>query len=195
MSILMETYIPGLQANGFVTGLPVTINSDLTVTGTTNIAGVSLTDLTVTGNTVIGNAASDTLGVTGLSTFTSATTTGVGVTVVANALTTGSGISVTSSSADVSARALISATNSAAAAVGAAPVAVTNAGVTGTGSKWVRAFQATSGAKTVTIWIGLDGTDPNGALTGVAGDIVLNGPSSKIAYCTGTTNWTTITSA
>ena len=42
---------------GLRTAYPVYIDSDLTVTGTTNIAGVSLTDLTVTGNTVIGTFA------------------------------------------------------------------------------------------------------------------------------------------
>ncbi len=53
----------------------VIFNGDLTVLGTTNIAGVSLTDLTVTGNTVIGNAASDTLAVTGIATQTLASST------------------------------------------------------------------------------------------------------------------------
>lgn len=57
----MESYIPGLQENGFITGLDATFNGNLTVVGTTNIAAVSLTDLTTTGNTVIGNAVSDTL--------------------------------------------------------------------------------------------------------------------------------------
>ena len=50
---------------GLRTAYPVYIDSDLTVTGTTNIAGVSLTDLTVTGNTVIGNAGTDTTVITG----------------------------------------------------------------------------------------------------------------------------------
>lgn len=35
-----------------------------------------------------------------------------------------------------------------------------------------------------------NGTDPNGNLSGTAGDICLNGNSNKPAYCTGTTNWT-----
>lgn len=37
-----------------------------------------------------------------------------------------------------------------------------------------------------------DGTDPNGALTGTAGDICLNGASNTLTYCTGTTNWTAL---
>jgi hypothetical protein len=76
--------LPLIQQNyaantvGLATKYPVYIDSDLTVTGTTNIAGVSLTDLTVTGNTVIGNASTDTLAVTGLGTWTlsSASTSG-----------------------------------------------------------------------------------------------------------------------
>lgn len=34
MSILMETYIPGLLENGFITGENATFNADLTVLGT-----------------------------------------------------------------------------------------------------------------------------------------------------------------
>jgi hypothetical protein len=47
------------------------VNSDLTVTGTTNIATVGLTDLTTTGNTILGNAVTDTLAVNGATTHTS----------------------------------------------------------------------------------------------------------------------------
>lgn len=42
-----------------------------------------------------------------------------------------------------------------------------------------------------TIWRS-NGTDPNGTLSGTAGDICLNGASNKPAYCTGTTNWTNL---
>ena len=89
----METYIPGLQANGFVTDLDVTLNGDLTVVGTTTIAGISLTDLTVTGNTTIGNAATDTLAVTGVSTFTAGATTDA-VNITGTAITTGKAIDI-----------------------------------------------------------------------------------------------------
>lgn len=40
----------------------------------------------------------------------------------------------------------------------------------------------------ITIWIS-DGTDPNGTLTGTAGDICLNGVNNKPAYNTGGTTW------
>lgn len=43
----------------------------------------------------------------------------------------------------------------------------------------------------ITIWMS-DGTDPNGALSGTAGDVCYNGASNKPAYCTGTTNWTNL---
>lgn len=99
----IENYIPAIKYNeGLYTALPMYIAGDLTVTGTTTIAGISLTDLTVTGNTTIGNATSDTLAVTGNSTFdgtaagnviditTAGTTTGKGIDISSNtALTTG----------------------------------------------------------------------------------------------------------
>lgn len=86
MSLLMEAYIPGLQANGFITGLNATFNGDLTVLGTTTIAGVTLTDLTVTGNTAIGNAVTDTLTVQGATSIK--TTAAAGLVVGANGATT-----------------------------------------------------------------------------------------------------------
>lgn len=49
----------------------VLLNGNLTVLGTTTIAGITLTDLTVSGNTVIGDAVTDTLTVTGASTIRS----------------------------------------------------------------------------------------------------------------------------
>lgn len=88
--LLIENYSPYVANNGGInTNKPVLIGSDLTVTGTTNIAGVSLTDLTVTGNTVIGNTATDTLAVTGVSTFVAGAATDA-VTVTGAAITTGS---------------------------------------------------------------------------------------------------------
>lgn len=65
MTQYIEDFLPPLQSAGLNTQKDVSITGDLTVTGTTNIADVSLTDLTVTGNTVIGNAATDTLTITG----------------------------------------------------------------------------------------------------------------------------------
>lgn len=76
----VEKYVAGIEQNGgIVTALPVTINGNLTVTGTTTIAGISLTDLTVTGNTTIGDAVTDTLTVTGASTITSTSATAFAV--------------------------------------------------------------------------------------------------------------------
>lgn len=86
----LEQQLPGVMESGLITNKDVQINANLTVTGTTNIAAVSLTDLTVTGNTVIGNAVTDTLAVTGLTTFTN------------NTLSTNKAITVTTSSASTS---------------------------------------------------------------------------------------------
>lgn len=91
---IWEKYDPYGQNNGGLnTNYPVYINNDLTVTGTTNISGISLTDLTVTGNTVIGNAATDTMAVTGVSTFTAGATTDA-INVTGTAITTGKAIEV-----------------------------------------------------------------------------------------------------
>ncbi len=90
----IEDYVPVVKYNeGLYTELPMYIAGDLTVTGTTTIAGVSLTDLTVTGNTTIGNAATDTLGVTGVSTFTAGATTDA-VNITGTAITTGKAIDI-----------------------------------------------------------------------------------------------------
>lgn len=95
--MLIENYIPYVKYNaGIETNLPVTINGNLTVTGTTTIAGISLTDLTVTGNTTIGNAGSDTLAITGVTTITGNVTL-VGALIGTPQALTGSGaINVTS---------------------------------------------------------------------------------------------------
>ena len=97
---------------------------------------------------------------------------------------------LTDSSADTSARYLIKSSVTAAAAVAAVPFISSNVAVTGTGSKFTKHIVLTDGTKSVTIWISQDATTPNGNLTGTAGDICLNGPSSHMFYCTGTTNWT-----
>lgn len=71
MSMLIEDYIPVVKYEGLNTDKNVVIGGNLTVSGTTNIAAVSLTNLTVTGNTAIGNATSDTLTVIGASSIQS----------------------------------------------------------------------------------------------------------------------------
>lgn len=71
MSLKIENYFPVIMADGLNTDKNVVIGGNLTVSGTTSIAGVSLTDLTVTGNTTIGNAVTDTLAISGATTLTS----------------------------------------------------------------------------------------------------------------------------
>lgn len=71
MAVLIENYIPVIKYEGLNTDKNVVIGGDLTVSGTTTIAGITLTNLTVSGNTVIGNAVTDTLTVTGASSISS----------------------------------------------------------------------------------------------------------------------------
>jgi len=122
-----------------------------------------------------------------------AMTTGVALTINdANALTTGSIASLVSNSADATARNLVLVHNDHASAVGAVPLAIRNDAVTGTGSKFVKLWSGSDGSKTVACWLSIDATTPNGNLTGTAGDVCLNGPSSVPFYCTGTTNWSAL---
>lgn len=75
-NLLAENNDPYVMANGgFRTGKPAYFDNDVTITGTTTIAGISLTNLTVTGNTVIGDAVTDTLTITGASTISSTSAT------------------------------------------------------------------------------------------------------------------------
>lgn len=110
MALNIEQYLSVVSQNGGITtALPVTINGNLTVTGTTNIAGVSLTDLTTTGNTTLGNAVSDTLAVNGATTITTTSANGLTVgrqgatdpvlKVVASTSSVATGISITGAAA------------------------------------------------------------------------------------------------
>ena len=79
MSILLEDTLPDIRENGLNTNENVVFGGNLTVSGTTVIAGVTLTDLTTTGNTVLGNAVSDTLTISGATSITSSSATSLAV--------------------------------------------------------------------------------------------------------------------
>lgn len=114
------------------------------------------------------------------------TTTGVLLDLSTTAAAGSTQILLTDSSADTAARIgmLLAVTNSA--AVGAIPLQISNVAVTST--HFVPIMQAKNGATVITVWLS-DNTDPNGALSGTAGDICYNGATHKPAYCTGTTTW------
>ena len=106
-----------------------------------------------------------------------------------DALTTGTGINVTSNSADATARSLVYIKNDHASAVGVAPLTIVNDAVQGTGSKFKRAATFCG----ISIWVSIDGTTPNGALTGDAvGDLCLNAATGKPLICTGTNVWAAV---
>jgi len=117
-------------------------------------------------------------------------TTGVLLDLASTSHTTATLALITDSSADTSARVgfLSKVTN--AAAVLAVPIKTSNVAVVN--SKFTKQMSFTDGTKTVVVWLDQDATDPNGTLSGTAGDICLNGPNNKIHICTGTTNWTTL---
>lgn len=114
-------------------------------------------------------------------------TTGVLLDLASTSHTTATLAMITDSSADTSARIGILSKVTNAAAVLAVPFKSSNVAVVN--SKFTKHYVMTDGTKTNVIWLDQDATDPNGTLTGTAGDLLLNGPSNKPYYCTGTTNW------
>ena len=68
-----------------------------------------------------------------------------------------------------------------------APIAITQNYVISTNFRKLETETNTGHAQ----WVS-NGTSPNGALTGSTGDICYNGDGGKIYYCTGTTNWTSM---
>lgn len=192
MSLLLENYLPVVQEGGLNTNKDVVFGGNLTVSGTTNIAAVSLTDLTVTGNTTIGNASTDTLAITGLSTATAANTTGAtfafsntgvytgtgaftitansatsGVvsSIVANGLTTGSGLAISSTGTGLTSGSLLSVSSATTGAI------ATNGAVS---------FTAT-GAFTSTADVGFVNITANSTTAGVITHIVGNALTTGVA--------------
>ena len=119
------------------------------------------------------------------------TTTGVLLDLSTTACAGSTQVLLTDSSADTAARVGIYSKITNAAAVLAVPLKTSNVAVVN--SKFTKHLVMTDGTKTTTIWLSQDATDPNGTLTGVAGDLCLNGPSNKPYYCTTTgTVWATV---
>ncbi len=119
------------------------------------------------------------------------TTTGVLLDLSTTACVGSTQVLLTDASADTAARTdvLISVTN--AAAVLAIPLKTSNVAVVN--SKFTKHIVLTDGTYVGTVWLDQDATDPNGVVTGVAGDFMLNGPSHKPYYCTTTgTVWATV---
>lgn len=126
----------------------------------------------------------------------SASTTGTAVAIASTAATTGGSLTVTDSSTDTGTRSAVTIAVSAGAATGATPLTITNANsgnplIAGTATVQSTHFYKFATVNGVTLWIG-DGTTANSALSGTAGDLLLNGGSNKPEYCTGTTNWTAL---
>jgi len=106
-----------------------------------------------------------------------------------DALTTGSGIVISSNSSETDTRNLLNIVNDNTAATGTIPLRIQQDAPQSTNYWEVGNFVTTSG--TITLWMG-NGTTANGNLSGTAGDVIFNGASNGIQFCTGTTNWTTV---
>jgi hypothetical protein len=101
----------------------------------------------------------------------------------ADVLTTGYIARFYSASGDASNRNLVGIINDNVSATGTTPFRIQQDALTSTNFQKIADFGGT------VMWRS-NGTTPNGALTGTAGDICLNGASNQAYYCTGTTNWT-----
>lgn len=78
-TVLLENYLKVVQEHGINTAKNCTFSGTVTFSGTTNLAGVSLTDLTTTGNTILGNAVTDTTIITGATSITSSSASSLAV--------------------------------------------------------------------------------------------------------------------
>lgn len=127
----------------------------------------------------------------------SASTTGTALGITSTAGTTGGSVTVTDSSANTGTRSAVTIAVSNAAASGATPLTLTAANATkpliaGTATVQSTHFYRFATINSVTIYIG-DGTTGQGNLTGVIGDLLINGGSSKPEYCsTSGTTWTAL---
>ncbi len=201
LNVTASGYTTGYTGNVVqITGCSTTgASNTLAVIGVNTTAGdvvdLSNTALTLGSGTILNvNHTTSVLGAgsslvrissTGVNT---GTTTGTLLDLSATAAAGSTQILLTDSSADTAARFGIVSSVTNAAAVLAQPFRSSNVAITA--SKFTKHFVMTDGTKTLTIWISQDGTTPNAVLSGTAGDICLNGPSSRMFYCTGTTNWT-----
>lgn len=161
--------VESISANGLTTGHALVVTSSGVIVTTGDLLAVTASGATTSTGVV--------------RVTTAALTTGSAVTVVANALTSGSALTVTSSSTDTTAHGLVTLTNSGTGSI-ASLIKGTNAAIS-------THFFKFATVNSVTIWIG-DGTTANSALSGTAGDLLINGGSNKPEYCTGTTNWTAL---
>lgn len=109
--------------------------------------------------------------------------------------TTGTAVNVTTNSSNTGTRSLVFIKQDHASASGATPLEITNDGalppIKVTAAATSTNFFPLIKGNGVTIWMG-NGNTGNAALTGTAGDILINGGSNKPEYCTGTTNWTAL---
>ncbi len=126
-----------------------------------------------------------------------AMTTGIAVDISGSTATTsGTLLNINDNSADTTARSVVKIKQDHASATGATPLEILNdngtlALIKGTATVVSTHFYRFATVNGVTLWVG-DGTTANSALSGTAGDVLLNGGSGKPEYCTGTTSWTAL---
>lgn len=162
-NLLFENNEPYAMANGGIrTAKPVYVDNDFTVTGTTTIAGISLTDLTVTGNTVIGNAVTDTLTITGATSITSSSATSLAVGL--NGATTPAFVVDSSTSSQAAGLKVVGATTTGTVAVVTIGGASVNLTLNATGTGTIGIGSVSTGAVTIT-----PATTITGVLTATGG--------------------------
>ncbi len=173
-------------ANSATTGTVQTITANGLTTG--HALALTSSGIIVTTGDLLAVTASGATTSTGVVRITTAAlTTGNALAINADALTTGLVASFKSNSADTTARNLVLIHNDNSAAVGTVPLNITQDAVVATKFKAIAKF---GGA---TVYYDTDNTEPEGALTGVKGDICLNAAGGAVAFCDADgTNWTTM---
>jgi hypothetical protein len=201
-----------INANALTTGIGAVITSSATaMTGAGRLLYVNHTGTTGTSATLseFASAATDetiVLSATASAALAAgkvmqisgaAVTTGTLLDISDNtAHTTGTAVNVVTNSSDTGTRSIVFIKQDHASASGATPLELANDNATkalikGTATAASTHFYRFATINGVTIWVG-DGTTANGALSGTAGDMLINGGSNKPEYCTGTTSWTAL---
>ena len=183
-SVQYDFNIRNAQAILFSADGGTTLHAKLLSTGDfwvkTNVLYVSAVNSRVGINNASPSVALD---VTGAYNQAFAGTTTNGFNITGDSITTGTLARITSNSTNTSTRPLFEIINDNTLATGAYGIKIQQDAVTSTNFKKYIVLDD------ITIWKS-NGTDPNGALSGTAGDICLNSNGNVVKYCTGTTNWT-----
>ncbi len=147
-SVLLENYLSVVQQHGINTAKDCLFSGTVTFSGTTNLAGVSLTNLTTTGNTILGNAVSDTTTINGATSITSSAAASLAVGL--NGATTPAFVVDSSTASQAAGLKVVGATTTGTVAVVTVGGASVNLTINATGTGTIGIGSVSTGAVTIT---------------------------------------------